>query len=132
MEEVAPGKTLSRRYAVLLSYRHADNKDAGRQWATWLHQMLEGYEIPADLVGTRNNKGELIPASLYPVFRDEEELPADADLTRNIQQALENSGLLVVLCSPRAVESRFVADEIRYFKELGKADRILALMVDGE
>src|SRR5438067_3324937 len=39
---------------------------------------------------------------------------------------------MVVLCSPRAVESRFVAEEIRYFKELGKADRILALMIDGE
>jgi WD40 repeat protein len=119
-------------YAVFLSYRHADNKEQGRQWATWLHQVLEGYEIPADLVGTKNSKGDLIPASLYPVFRDEEELPADADLTRNIRQALENSALLVVLCSPRAVESRFVADEIRYFKELGKTDRILALMIDGE
>ena len=97
-----------RRYAVFLSYRHADNKEQGRQWATWLHQVLEGYEIPADLIGTKNNKGDTIPPSLYPVFRDEEELPADADLTRNIQQALERSGLLVAICSPRAAESRFV------------------------
>ncbi|MEY2575372.1 MAG: hypothetical protein QOF80_859 [Verrucomicrobiota bacterium] len=122
----------NRRYAVFLSYRHADNKEQGRQWATWLHQVLEGYEIPADLIGTKNNKGDTIPASLYPVFRDEEELPADADLTRNIQQALERSGLLVVICSPRAAESRFVTEEIRYFKELGNSDRILALMIDGE
>jgi hypothetical protein len=122
----------NRRYAVFLSYRHADNKEQGRQWATWLHQVLEGYEIPADLIGTKNNKGDTIPPSLYPVFRDEEELPADADLTRNIQQALERSGLLVVICSPRAAESRFVAEEIRYFKELGNGDRILALMIDGE
>jgi len=122
----------NRRYAVFLSYRHADNKEQGRQWATWLHQVLEGYEIPADLIGTKNNKGDAIPPSLYPVFRDEEELPADADLTRNIQQALERSGLLVVICSPRAAESRFVAEEIRYFKELGNSDRILALMIDGE
>jgi hypothetical protein len=70
----------SRRYAVFLSYRHADNKEAGRQWATWLHHLLEGYEIPVDLVGKKNSRGDLIPASLYPVFRDEEELPADADL----------------------------------------------------
>lgn len=122
----------SRRYAVFLSYRHADNKEPGRQWATWLHHLLEGYEIPADLVGKENNRGGVIPPSLYPVFRDEEELPADADLTRNIRQALENSDLLVVLCSPRAVESRFVADEIRYFKTLGRSDRVLALMIDGE
>ena len=121
-----------RHYAVFLSYRHADNKEPGRQWATWLHHLLEGYEIPEDLVGTKNSKGDLIPESLYPVFRDEEELPADADLTKNIRLALENSDLLVVLCSPRAVESRFVADEIRYFKELGKSHRILALIIDGE
>ncbi len=94
--------------------------------------MLEGYEVPPDLIGTINSRGETISTSLYPVFRDEEELPADADLTRNIREALENSALLVVLCSPRAVASRFVAEEIRYFKELGKSDRILALMIDGE
>ena len=73
-----------------------------------------------------------MPANLYPVFRDEEELPADADLTRNIQRTLENSSLLVVICSPRAVASSFVAEEIRYFKELGKSDKILALLIDGE
>lgn len=127
-----PHPTPARRYAVFISYRHVDNKEPGRQWATWLHQVLESYEVPLDLVGTPNSRGQSIPASLYPVFRDEEELPADADLTQNIRRALENSELLVVLCSPRAVASRFVADEIRCFKELGKADRILALMIDGE
>src|ERR1700730_1882275 len=122
----------NRRYAVFLSSRHADKNEQARQWGTWLHQALEGYEIPADLIGTKNNKGDTIPSSLYPVFRDEEELPADADLTRKIQQALERSSLLVVICSPRAAESRFVAEEIRYFKELGNSDRIVSLMIDGE
>jgi WD40 repeat protein len=121
-----------RHYAIFLSYRHVDNKQSGRQWATWLHQMLESYEVPPELVATPNSRSELTPASLYPVFRDEEELPADADLTRNIRQALEHSDLLVVICSPRAVSSRFVAEEIRYFKELGKSDRVLALVIDGE
>lgn len=86
----------------------------------------------SDLVGTTNSRRRVIPASLYPVFRDEEEFSADADLTRNIRKALENSALLVVVCSPRAVQSLFIAEEIRYFKELGKADRIFALMIDGE
>ena len=104
----------------------------GRQWATWLHHSLESYEVPPDLVGRPNLRGETVPSSLYPVFRDEEELPADADLTRNIERALENSLLLVVLCSPRAAQSRFVASEIRYFKELGKADKIFAVLLDGE
>lgn len=121
-----------RHYAIFLSYAHADNRETGRQWATWLHHLLEGYEVPIDLVGTKNSRGEWIPASLYPVFRDEEELPADSDLTVQIRQALENSDLLVVLCSPRAARSRYVRDEIRYFKELGKARQILAFIVEGE
>lgn len=121
-----------RHYAVFISYRHADNVEAGRKWASWLHERLETFEVPADFVGKPNQRGQPIPASLYPVFRDEEELPADADLSQNITHALDHSGMMVVLCSPRAVQSRYVADEIRYFKERGHADRILALMLDGE
>ncbi len=123
---------MPREYAVFISYRHADNLEMGRKWANWLHEALESYEVPPDLVGKTSLRGDKVPASLYPVFRDEAELPADADLSTNIRRALEHSGLLVVLCSPRAVQSRFVEDEIRYFKELGKSDRILALMIDGE
>ncbi len=89
-----------RKYAVFISYRHADNKEQGRQWASWLHHTLETYEVPPDLVGRTNLRGDPVPASLYPVFRDEEELPADADLSANIQRALRHSALLVVLCSP--------------------------------
>jgi MTH538 TIR-like domain (DUF1863) len=104
-----------REYVVFISYRHHDNKEPGREWASWLHRALETYEVPSDLVGTPNLRGEPIPASLYPVFRDEEELPADADLTATIRAALRNSRLMVVLCSPRAAKSRFVREEIRFF-----------------
>ncbi len=128
----SPSSPAPREYAVFISYRHADNLEMGRKWANWLHEALESYEVPPDLIGKTSLRGDKVPASLYPVFRDEEELPADADLSTNIRRALEHSGLLVVLCSPRAVQSRFVEDEIRYFKELGKSDRILALMIDGE
>lgn len=121
-----------RQYSVFISYRHADNIEQGRKWATWLHEALESYEIPPDLIGQKNLRDSVVPQSLYPVFRDEVELPADADLSTNIRRALENSTLLVVICSPRTVQSRFVADEIRYFKELGKSSNILALIIDGE
>ena len=54
---------------------------------------IETYEVPDDLVGTTNERGEVIPERLYPVFRDEEELPADADLSVNIERALDASNL---------------------------------------
>ena len=130
---VAPVPQLKHReYSVFISYRHADNKEPGRQWATWLHQTLETYEVPPDLVGTKNTRGHTIPSGLYPVFRDEEELPADAELSDPINNALRNSRHLIAICSPAAVQSRFVNDEIQTFKKLGKADRVLAVIVRGE
>lgn len=119
-------------YRAFISYRHADNTEQGRQWATWLHQAIEHYEVPADLVGTKNLHGELIPERIYPVFRDEQELPAHADLGSAIVGALEKSALLVVLCSPRATESTYVAQEIDYFKSHGRSDSIIAAIIDGE
>jgi hypothetical protein len=115
-----------------ISYRHADNETPGRQWATWLHQAIETYEVPPDLIGTVNERGDAIPERIFPVFRDETGLPVDADLVTPIYRALDNSKFLVVICSPPAVESTYVAKEIRYFKQIGKADRVLAVMVAGE
>lgn len=122
----------NKKYHAFISYRHADNKESGRQWATWLHQAIETYEVPDDLVGQENGRGEVIPARIYPIFRDEEELPANADLGKSIVGALDSTRLLIVLCSPRAVESTYVADEIHYFKQQGHSDRIIAAMIDGE
>ena len=125
--------SLQRRdYWAFISYRHADNREEGRRWATWLHEAIESYEVPPDLVGKKNNAGIAIPEKIFPVFRDEEELPADADLSSPIYSALDNSKFLVVLCSPRAMQSLYVASEIAYFKKLGHSNKILALILDGE
>jgi hypothetical protein len=125
----APSRT---EYWCFISYRHADNQQQGRQWATWLHQQIETYEVPADLVGTTNERGDILPERIFPVFRDEDELPADADLSAPIGAALERSKFLVVLCSPRAAQSFYVAHEIHYFKKLGKSSRVLAALIEGE
>jgi hypothetical protein len=37
-----------------------------------------------------------------------------------------------VICSPRAFQSRWVNDEIKIFCDLGRSDRILTLLVEGE
>ncbi len=120
-----------RSFWCFISYRHADNAEAGRQWATWLHQQIETYEVPTDLVGTVNGRGDTIPERIFPVFRDEEELPADADLASPIFRALDASRFLVVLCSPRAVQSSYVASEILYYKQIGRSDRVLAAILHG-
>ena len=45
---------------------------------------------------------------------------------------MNDSSHLIVLCSPNAVKSRWVNEEIRLFKKMGKGDRILCLIIDGE
>jgi hypothetical protein len=119
------------RYRAFISYRHADNVEPGRKWADWLHSALERYEIPTELVEASNNRGGVVPDGIYPVFQDEKELAADSDLDRPIKEALAASEVLIVICSPRAVSSRYVASEIEHFKEMGREDKILALIVDG-
>lgn len=121
-----------REYWSFISYRHLDNQGPGREWATWIAREIETYEVPADLVGTRNERDEIIPERIYPVFRDEDELSAGADLSSPIYQALRDSKSLVVICSPRAIGSRYVGNEIAFYKSLDRPCGALAMMIEGE
>lgn len=116
----------SYRYWAFLSYSHADER-----WARWLHRSLETYAVPRHLRGRASAFGPL-PERLYPVFRDREELPGAPELGVVIDAALQVSRYQIVICSPRAAASRWVNEEILRFKSLGRKDRILALIVDGE
>jgi hypothetical protein len=66
------------------------------------------------------------------VFRDQEEFPASADLGRAIRKALGAARTLIVIGSPRSARSHWVGEEIRYFKQLGRSNRIYCLIADGE
>ena len=72
-----------------------------------------------------------MPKKLFPVFRDRDELPLSSDLGSSIEAALRASRYLVVICSPDAARSRWVNEEIRYFKSLGREDHILAIVARG-
>ena len=100
------------RYRAFISYRHKD-----KAWGDWLHRALESYRVPRELVGKADRDGT-IPARVAPVFRDREDLAASVDLGTEIRNALAASANLVVICSPGAVASKFVADEIIEFAEL--------------
>lgn len=107
------------KYRAFLSYSHRDS-----DWANWLHERFESWKTPPDLTG--------VPDRLFPIFQDEKELPSSSDLGRQIQEALRESESLVVICSPHAAASRWVNEEILAYKRLGRADRILAVIIEGE
>ena len=114
------------KYKAFISYSHADEK-----WASWLHKALESYRPPKQIVGRQTPMGE-IPARFAPVFRDREELATSTSLGDTLTEALRASACQIVLCSPNAAKSRWTNEEILAFKRLGKADRIFALIIDGE
>lgn len=114
------------KYWAFISYSHADQK-----WADWLHKSLETYGVPKVLVGKTSKVG-VVPKRAYPIFRDRDELPSSADLGEKLMQALMQSRFLIVVCSPRAVASRWVNEEIKSFKSMGREDKVLCLIVDGE
>jgi WD40 repeat protein len=114
------------RYWSFISY---SSRDAGI--ARRLHRSLEAYAIPRAMVGRQTRRGT-IPRRLFPIFRDRDELPLSSDLGSTLQDALRASRHLIVLCSPHAAASRWVNEEVRFFKELGRGDRILAIIVGGE
>ena len=114
------------KYKAFITYAHRDEEKA-----RWLRKKLENFRVPKHLVGKNSPFGP-VPSRLYPIFRDRDELAGAAQLGPLIEQALHDSSHLVVLCSPHAVKSRWVNEEIRMFKAMGKADRVLCLVLEGE
>ncbi|MCA9057544.1 MAG: toll/interleukin-1 receptor domain-containing protein, partial [Planctomycetaceae bacterium] len=117
-------------YWCFISYTHADNREQGRDWASWLHLTLETYEVPEDLVDKLNERNERIPERIFPVFRDEEEL-STGNLAERIYEALRRTKVLIVICSPRVLKSPYVSEEIRYFKQHREGAAIHVVVIEG-
>lgn len=110
-----------RRYRAFISYSHRDAK-----MARWVHRRLETYRVPRRIASDRR------AARLVPIFRDLEDLPAADDLSTEVRAALAASDSLVILCSPDAAKSPWVAREIALFREINPDRPILAALIAGE
>ncbi|MFC4347056.1 TIR domain-containing protein [Kordiimonas lipolytica] len=109
-----------------MSYSHKDDK-----WAKWLLKAIEAYRVPGHLVGTKGTNGT-VPAKLTRIFRDREELAAGACLDAKIQEALKQSKTLLVACSPNAVHSYGVNQEIELFRKMRGDQHIFYIILEGE
>lgn len=114
------------RYRAFISYSHRDAAFGRR-----LHRRLERYGLPRRLVGRPGPRGP-VPRRLTPIFRDREELTAAHDLTAEVRAALAASESLIVVCSPNAAASPWVAREVELFRELHPDRPILAALAAGE
>lgn len=113
-----------RRYFAFISYSHRD-----ADFVKWLHGALETYVIPRALRGRATPNGP-VPERLTPIFRDRDELPSAASLSDAIRSALAESSALIVVCSPHSARSRWVDEEVRTFKAMGRGARVFAVLVD--
>lgn len=109
-------------YYAFISYKRTDEK-----WAKWLQRKLETYRFPVTL---RKNHQSL-PKRLFPVFRDKTDLSSGM-LWEELKKRLEESEYLIVICSPESAQAPWVNEEVSYFQSLGRHDRIIPLIVDGE
>ena len=111
------------KYDAFISYRHGELDGLV---AEKLHKMLETYRIPRVIAKKVGKK------KLTRVFRDREELPTSSNLSDSINDALENSDFLLLICSRRTCESMWVMREVERFGELHGKDKIVTLLIDGE
>lgn len=117
----APRQRL-REYAAFISYHH---RPLDKAVARRLQRLIEQYRIPAELAGDRESN------RLGLVFRDEDELPVSTDLTDNIQEALDHSDFLIVVCTPGTPDSIWVEQEIAYFLRHHDRNHVLAVLAEG-
>ena len=112
---------MERRYIAFISYRHLPLDMAT---AKKLHKRIEHYLIPKDLRKEERKKPGY-------VFRDMDELPISSDLNANIEQALDHSEFLIVICTPETLKSKWVLGEVSYFLQHHPRERVLAVLADG-
>ena len=111
--QAQPART---RYDAFISYSH----DADPQIASALQSALHRFAKPWYRLRSLR------------VFRDNASLSANPALWDSIVDALGASRVFVLLASPEAKESRWVAREAEWWREHKPGDQVLLVLIDGE
>ncbi|MEL7541982.1 MAG: toll/interleukin-1 receptor domain-containing protein, partial [Pseudomonadota bacterium] len=108
-------------YRAFISYSQQDAK-----WGKRLHRWLETYRIPAGII-----EGVDGPVALGRFFRDEEDMPAAPNIASVVEKSIAQSENLIVICSPRSAQSKWVDAEIESFLKLRPDGKAFAFIIDG-
>ena len=111
------------RYAAFVSYRH-EGLDA--QIAKKVASYIENWKIPKKIAK------ETGKTHFGRVFRDEDELQASSDLSAAIEEAIDETEWLIVVCTKRYKESHWCLGEIEYFLKDHDRDHIIVILAEGE
>lgn len=102
-------------YDAFISYGHGADPDVAREVQRTLWRLGKPWYRRRALL----------------VFRDQTNLTANPDLWGTIQQALERSRWLVVLCTPEAAVSEWVNKEIQHWRDIRGDERIILVVAGG-
>ncbi|MBR3200647.1 MAG: hypothetical protein IKG17_04835 [Mogibacterium sp.] len=90
--------------------------------ANKLAESIRRYKLPS---------GTVIPDSSLDYRRVYVEV-SGRDFDDEARSILDHSRCLAVLCSPETRTSRFILDRLAYFREIGKDNNIIAVIIRGE
>ena len=110
-------------YDGFISYRH-NKRDT--DVAIEIQHSLEHFHIPK-VIRERYQKERF-----ERIFRDEEELNTGADLAEKIEDALNNSDYLIIICSNEYTKSKWCLLEVETFLKNHDIDHVLCVLSEGE
>lgn len=109
------------KYFAFISYSSKDT-----EWGKRLQRKLEHYRMPAALCHERGWQR----TPIKPVFFAPTDIQPGG-LTSELQERLQASRNLIVVCSPHSAQSEWVGREIAFFHQLGRTNHIHFFIVDG-
>ena len=109
------------KYFAFISYNSKDT-----EWGKKVQKKLEHYRMPATLCSEHG--WERTP--IKPIFFAPTDIQPGG-LTEELQERLQSSKNLIVICSPNSAKSEWVCKEIEFFHQLGRTKQIHFFIVDG-
>lgn len=94
-------------YDVFISYKRGDDPSSSSSYAKRLKEQLS--------------------AAGYQCFLDDDDAPAGEALSPAIERGIRRSRIMVVLCTPAALKSAWVANEVKLFS---KKDRAIIIPIE--
>ncbi len=112
-------------YLAFISYKRDDEDMAVR-----LQEAVESFKLPTELI---IEDPKLERYQIRYLFRDKTDM-AGGVLPDIIKQGLDSSHYLIVICSPRVLESKWVNKEIEYFLSLSDDNykKVIPFVIEGE
>lgn len=110
------------KYFAFISYKSDDLIEA---WS--LKKRLDSYKLPTILCKQYNKKRK----PTHEAFLDKTNIQP-GDLTDELRENLDNSRYLIVVCSPRSAESKYVTEEIEWFTRNGRENEMFLFIIESD